>query len=219
MTSYLNRNFETSARAGGLQIDLDPSMALRQLLQLHARRVCSDAVPSLSVQSAAGSSICSRRTFATGSEDDEKITVECSPYRGHRVRRWRLSMVDGPFVNVWFKRNCIVDCHSLGQITVVVCAPKTQPYAAVGAARERGRDIQVRAVEHADDHDTHAAAGAVGGSAVQKQAGAGLPSSGGWTGGHSSGHGGRSADQFPCHLTNFESCLAVVISVVLAACM
>jgi hypothetical protein len=58
-------------------------MALRQLLQQHARRLCSDAVPSLgAVPSAA---VCSRRSFADSSEGDEKITLECSPFRGHRV--------------------------------------------------------------------------------------------------------------------------------------
>lgn len=58
-------------------------MALRQLLQQHARRFCSDAVPSLGA--APSAAVCSRRSFADSSEGDEKITLECSPFRGHRV--------------------------------------------------------------------------------------------------------------------------------------
>lgn len=61
---------------------------MRQLLQLHARRLCSDAVPSLGYKTTAN--VCSRRSFASSGEDDEKTTIECSPYRGHRVRAWRI---------------------------------------------------------------------------------------------------------------------------------
>ena len=64
------------------------TMALRRLLTLqqHARLLDAETVQS---GMPAVTTTAVRRGFASSSDDDPKITVEVSPYRGHRVSATR----------------------------------------------------------------------------------------------------------------------------------
>ena len=82
--------------------------------------------------------------------------------------------IEAPTLHTFMSRHVFPGDESL-TFAHLPCTP-------AGPTRARGGDVEIRTVAYADNHDAHAPVGALGGPAVQDQAGARLSAPGRWAG-------------------------------------